>query len=293
MTYRKGKCTANCAFCPQARESSGKADLLSRVTWPTFPTQTVIEAISLAAEHQKIQRVCIQALNYPEVFDHLEILVKKIKENSSVPISVSCQPQNRENIERLKAAGADRLGIALDAATETVFNKVKSSCYSWGNQFRLLSEALTVFGKGKVSTHVIVGLGETEREIVEIFQKCIIMGILPALFAFTPVRGTALEGYSPPKLESYRRIQLSRHLIMSGKTKIEKMGFDANGKVTDFGLSNKEIESIILSGNPFRTSGCADCNRPYYNEKPSGPIYNYPKKPSKEEVEAIREELGY
>ena len=30
--------------------------------------------------------------------------------------------------------------------------------------FDLLGEALAVFGKGNVSTHVIAGLGETEKE---------------------------------------------------------------------------------------------------------------------------------
>jgi biotin synthase len=293
MTYRKAKCTANCAFCPQARESNSKADLLSRVTWPTFPTQTVIAAIDSAAEQQKIRRVCIQALNYPEVFTNLEALVKNIKKNSFVPISVSCQPHNIENIKRLKMAGADRLGIALDAATETVFNRAKGGCYSWKTQFHLLSGALEFFGKNNVSTHVIVGLGETERETVEIVQKCVCMHVLPALFAFTPVLGTALEGNSPPKLESYRRIQLARYLIVNGKTKAERIAFNVNGEITDFGLSRQEIEPIIVSGIPFLTSGCADCNRPYYNEKPSGPIYNYPKKLKKEEIEKIKVELGY
>ena len=72
-------------------------------------------------------------------------------------------------------AGVDRLGIALDAATEALFKKVKGKdaggSYSWENQFNMLSEALEVFGKGNVSTHVIVGLGETEKEAVQSNSK--------------------------------------------------------------------------------------------------------------------------
>ncbi|HDI74230.1 MAG TPA: hypothetical protein ENF57_04430 [Candidatus Korarchaeota archaeon] len=26
----------------------------------------------------------------------------------------------------------------------------------------------------------------------------------------------------------------------------------------------------------FLTSGCPSCNRPFYNERPRGPIYNFP-----------------
>ena len=75
------------------------------------------------------------------------------------------------------------------------------SLYSWENQFNQLNEAIGVFGKGNVSTHVIVGLGETEKEAIEVIQRCVDLSVLPGLFAFTPIRGTALEAKSPPKLE--------------------------------------------------------------------------------------------
>jgi lipoyl synthase len=295
MTYRLGKCTANCGFCPQARASKSSAELLSRVSWSTFPTLKVLTALSDAAKEGRIKRVCIQALNYTEVFGHLETLVERIKMHSAIPVSVSCQPINTQNIELLKKAGVDRLGIALDAATEAIFVKVKGKdaggSYNWQNQFTQLRAALAVFGKGTVSTHLIVGLGETEKEAAEVIQRCVDMNVLPALFAFTPVRGTALETQSPPDFESYRRVQLARYLIVKNKARVENMQFSSEGKIFRYALSNESLEPIIASGLPFQTSGCPDCNRPYYNEKPSGPIYNYPRKLNKEEIEEIKKQL--
>jgi lipoyl synthase len=293
MTYRDGKCTANCSFCPQARESSSKTELLSRVAWPTFPTENVVDAIGSTFKEGKIKRVCIQALNYHGVFTQLQTLVKSIKQRCPVPVSVSCQPLNKENIILLHAAGVDRLGIALDGATEAILDRVKGGCYSWTRQFELFEDALSIFGKSNVSTHVIVGLGETEKEAVETIQWCVNLGVLPALFAFTPIRGTALEHSSPPKLESYRRVQLARHLIISGKTKFSEMAFNGEGEITGYGIPPEVLDQTIESGVAFRTSGCPDCNRPYYNEKPSGPIYNYPKTPNKEQIKKIKTELSY
>ena len=296
MTYRTGKCTANCGFCPQARSSKSSAEMLSRVTWPTFPTPNILTALTAKSKEGKIKRVCIQALNYPEVFSHLEAVVREVKKGSAIPVSVSCQPLNAQNIGLLRKAGVDRLGIALDASTETLFVEVKGSgaggSYTWENQFRQLSEAIAVFGKGNVSTHVIVGLGETEKEAADVIQRCVDMSVLPALFAFTPVRGTALEAKSPPKVEAYRRVQLARYLIVEGKARIEDMQFDLEGKITGFGISDEALEAVIDGGLPFRTSGCPDCNRPFYNEKPSGPLYNYPKTPNKEEIEKIKKQLS-
>jgi biotin synthase-related radical SAM superfamily protein len=295
MTYKTGKCSANCGFCPQARESKSSTEMLSRVTWPTFTTSKVLTALTTTAKRFKIKRVCIQALNYPDVFAQLEALVKEIKNRSAIAVSVSCQPLNRENIVRLANAGAERLGIALDAATEALFNNVKGKdvggAYTWQSQFRQLNQALDFFGEGNVSTHVIVGLGESEKQAVEVVQRCVDMGVLPALFAFTPVHGTALEDKPPPKLDAYRRVQLARYLIVNGKTKLADMQFDVEGKIKGYGLTNEALNKEIEGGLPFQTSGCPDCNRPYYNEKPSGPLYNYPKKPNKEEIQKIKKQL--
>lgn len=248
-------------------------------------------------KRKKIRRVCIQALNYPLVFGHLEELVMEIKEQSTVAVSVSCQPRNREDMEHLKRAGVDRLGIALDAATERLFDKVKGketgNAYTWETQISQLKEAIAIFKGDKVSTHLIVGLGETEKEAVEIVQRCVDMGVLPALFAFTPIKGTPLEHHLSPKVESYRRVQLARYLIVTGKIKMQDITFNDSCKITDFGLSRDSLKPIIESTLPFRTSGCPDCNRPFYNEKPSGPIFNYAIKPNENEIKKIIKQLSY
>jgi biotin synthase-related radical SAM superfamily protein len=295
LTYRRGRCTANCGFCPQARGSHGRADMLSRVSWPVFQTRHVLNGIENAGKDGRIKRVCLQALNYPEVFQHLLALVNAIHSRLRVPISISCQPLNRENIQRLADAGAERIGIPLDAATEELFEKVKGRSvggpYVWEEQFKLLSEAIGIFGKGKVSTHLIAGLGETEREMVEIIQRCADMGVLPALFAFTPIPGTILENDSQPSVPQYRRVQLARHLIFRGIARYENMRFSEEGCVSDFGVDKEILMQIIQTGEPFLTSGCPNCNRPYYNEKPSGPIYNYPRPLTKKETLQILQEL--
>lgn len=295
LTYRRDKCTANCGFCPQARGSHGRADMLSRVSWPVFPTRHVLSGVENAFKDGRIRRVCLQALNYPEVFQHLLALVKAIYSQVKVPISISCQPLNRKNMQRLTEAGAERIGIPLDAAAKELFEKVKGGSvggpYVWEEQFKLLGEAVDIFGRGKVSTHLIVGLGETEREMVEMIQRCVDMGVLPALFAFTPILGTALENNPQPPVPQYRRIQLARHLISHGIAGYEDMYFDEKDCISDFGVDKEDLLRIIQMGEPFLTSGCLNCNRPYYNEKPSGPIYNYPTPLTEKEMAQILQEL--
>jgi biotin synthase len=296
MTYRQEKCTANCGFCPQARGSSTRADMLSRVSWPAYLTQEVLKGIVDAAGNSKIKRVCIQALNYPQVFTDLHVIVRAVSHSAKVPISVSCQPLNIENMRQLADAGAERIGIPLDGATREAFDKTKgvgaAGPYSWKRQWQLLSRAKGVFGEGRVSTHLIVGLGETDEEMVRAIQKCVDMAVLPALFAFTPIPGTALGNQAQPQIANYRRIQTARHLILHRIARYEDMSFDENGLVTDFGIGKKRLTMIVRKGEPFLTSGCPDCNRPFYNEKSSGPIYNFPRELTPAELSTAKKQLS-
>jgi len=295
LTYRAGKCSANCGFCPQARESKSRAGMLSRVTWPTFPTNQVLQKMKDIKERKLIKRICIQALNYPTVFNDVLGLVKAVRSVVDLPLSVSCQPFNEEEMKKLAQMGVDRIGIPLDAATEDVFDRIKGSSadgpYTWIRQQEALRKAVKIFGKGNVSTHLIVGLGETEEEMVRMIQWCIDNDIYPGLFSFTPVPGTALESVSQPSLDHYRRVQIAHYLITNRITQYRDMTFNNDRCLIDFGVSRNELSKAIRSGKPFLTSGCPDCNRPYYNERPSGPLYNYPRIPLPEEIEEIEKQI--
>lgn len=295
LVCRKEKCSANCGFCPQARASKGRADRLSRVTWPPFPTEKVITGIEKTVKARKMKRVCFQTLNYPEAFDDVVCLVRQIKQRVEIPVSVSCKPLNLEKMKALADSGVNRISVALDAATENIFDKVKGwkieGPYIWQKHIETLMEAVDVFGKGSVNTHLIAGLGETEQELCQTIQWCVDSRVYPSLFAFTPIAGTALEGRPPPSLNSYRRIQIAHYILTHRKVRIENIKFDNDGKLINFGISKEMLMEAVETGEPFRTSGCPGCNRPYYNERPSGPLYNYPRKLTLKEIKEIKRTL--
>lgn len=291
MTYHEDGCTVNCRFCPQARSSGSDPEKLSRVSWPKEEFEVLLRALS--KNGAKLKRICIQALNYPNVVEDICEIVSGTKEILNIPVSVSCQPVSEADMHELKGIGVDRLGIPLDAATPELFDFIKGGAaegpYDWDSHLEALESALKIF-VGEVSTHLIVGLGESESEMVRAIQFLHDMGITLALFAFTPIEGSGLSEGKPPSVGKYRRIQLARHLIVNGLTSFSDIGFE-DGEITDFGASEKAISSALRSGEPFRTSGCPDCNRPFYNEAPSGPIYNYPKKLNSEDIQKVETEL--
>ena len=128
--------------------------------------------------------------------------------------------------------------------------------------------------------------------MVRTIQRCVDMAIFPALFAFTPIPGTALENQAQPQIARYRRIQTARHLILHRISRYEDMSFNENGLITDFRIGRKRLIEIIRKGEPFLTSGCPGCNRPFYNEKPGGPIYNFPRELTSTELSTAKKELS-
>jgi biotin synthase-related radical SAM superfamily protein len=295
MIYLPRKCHANCAFCPQARESETKAEHLSRVLWPVYPLEGILNGFSSKNARKYFKRVCIQALNHPKLFQDLIYLVKKLKSAMDLPISLSIPPLKKEELKMLNKLGIKRVGIALDAATPAIFSRIKGKenkgPYKWDAHLNAIKEALEIFGPYNVTSHLIIGLGETEREAVNFIQDLFDLKINTGLFAFTPIKGTALQDASPPNMMKYRKIQLARYLILNKFINKSDLKFDDNGTITDFGMDLKELHEIIRSGLPFLTSGCPDCNRPYYNERPGRELYNFPKPLTLAEVSKIEEQF--
>jgi biotin synthase len=284
MTYREGKCDANCAFCPQAQESTSSSDRLSRISWPEFSLERVVKQLSIP---RQFRRICVQTLCYPEVVADVAHIVDALRTVSKLPISVAIHPVSRDDLVRLKEVGVSTIGIALDASTPELFEKVKgekrSSPYRWDKHAKGLMDALDVFGKGNVTTHLIIGLGETELEATEFIMKMYESGITVGLFAFTSIKGTTLEDKESPDLSIYRRIQTVRHLVSRGLLEREQVQVSEDGRLS-LDIDKDQLRQVLSSGEAFQVTGCKGCNRPYYNEKPRGPMYNYPSHLTTEQI---------
>lgn len=267
------RCSADCAFCAQARTSDARADQLSRVNWPVFSPDEAAQAIAAAAERGDIRRACFQVTQSPGSHRMAQQAVAALAQVGGVPICVSIGVSDLQEIEALLSVGAQRVTIALDAATPELHARIKGG--SWERSWRLLRAAAGHF-PGQIATHLIAGLGETEEELLNLAQTLLRMRVHIGLFAFTPVPGTHLADGQAPGLESYRRVQAGLWLLKEGLSVVDAWLF-SGGRLMDYGATGDALAVWLAGGEAFRTAGCLDCNRPYYNERPSGPMYNYPR----------------
>ncbi len=281
---RGSGCTMNCAFCPQSRESRVPSNRLGRVNWPAFPLRELTKGLK-NAEESGIKRICLQGTRSEEEVSGFCNLLAEFKNVSQLPVCVSTWISNEQETGELLQAGAERVSIALDIASESAYARYKGGSLS--ERKNLL---LTCAGRfpGRIATHLICGLGETEEEMIATIDFLLKHKVTVALFAFAPVSGTPLALHPQPEPAGYRRVQASYYLLREGLISFPQLVFK-QGRLVSFGISGRQLQKLLKGGAAFRTSGCPDCNRPYYNEKPGGFIYNYPQPlTAAQETEALR-----
>ncbi len=302
LTYSDG-CLAKCAYCGLSGSRPGVYEKKSfiRVKWPVYPVDVVIDRMKDGA--RDIRRVCISMVTRKRAVGHTIEIARKIASATDIPISLLISPTvtTKEDLVEYKKAGADKIGIAIDAATEELFDKWRGrgvgGPHKWSRYWDCFKEAIEIFGQGNVGSHFIVGLGETEKQMVSAIQAIKDMGGETHLFSFFPEGESKMASHPIPPLPVYRRIQIARFLIDNGIGRADKMEFDDAGRIVNFGIDKDVLDGVIDAGECFMTSGCVGkdgkvaCNRPFANERPSMELRNFPFLPNAEDVAKIRQEI--
>jgi biotin synthase len=297
-------CVARCAYCGlnRARDAEEGDRTFIRVQWPTYAVSDILARLN--NDGGQLRRVCVGMITHPRAFDDMNAIIHRFHTETDRPVSALISPtaiRDPKRIVQTREAGADIATVAVDTATTDLFDLYRGKGvrgpHRWDLYWETVEECARVFGPGKAGVHLVVGLGETEQQMVETIQRAYDLGANTHLFSFFPEAGTALEHHPQPSYGHYRRVQLARYLINRGHARAEQMAFDDQGRLVGFGVDDDLLEDCIKFGEPFMTSGCpgADgrvaCNRPFGNERAGRPIRNYAFEPEVEDVALIRYQM--
>ena len=309
LTYPDG-CRANCTYCGLARHRESSRQYADRnfirVDWPTVRYEDVVSAVKDGRDGGKFERMCISMITHPAATDDtLALLGKWTAALPRIPVSILSNPTtlSRSDLEQLREHGADIFTVALDAATPELFEQLRGrtvdSPHRWEKYWTTLEWAAEIFGPERFGAHLICGLGESEYDLLEACQRIRDMGGHNHLFAFFPEQGSLMEAHPPVDRGRWRRVQLARFLIDYHDARLAEMAFDQAGRVVDFGLDAADLDALIESNTPFRTSGCpgsgapeiSACNRPYGDSPPSD-ICSFPFPPMSVDIGHIRRQMA-
>ena len=261
LQYSEEGCLGECAYCTQSHVNLFRKDYLSRVIWPKCELERVVVALS---KNSTFKRICLQTVIRRGFLSEVINFTRVLRElGVRLPLSIAVTPLPKGMLETLKSLGVNRVGIGLDVVTPELFVKVRKP-YSWSVYWSFIDKTLEVFGKTTV--HLIFGLGEKVIDFISTMASLVSRGADVALFPYTPVRNLRVS--KRPELKVYRVIQAIRYLLTEG------YNLDDIVKLSGHKLLVKDvIYDVPLEA--FLTSGCPNCNRPFYTESPLR-IYNYP-----------------
>jgi biotin synthase-related radical SAM superfamily protein len=92
--------------------------------------------------------------------------------------------------DRLKELSVTEVKFNLEAATPELFSRMCPGL-DYGLLWQVLERSVQLFGKNRVFSNVIVGLGETDEELETCIEKLTSLGVIPVLRPLNPVAGLA------------------------------------------------------------------------------------------------------
>jgi biotin synthase len=303
LNYDEG-CLSDCGFCGLARTRPGTYSDKSfiRVDWPLVRTDELVDR--MVRRSDILTRLCISMVTHGHAYRDTCDITARIVERVPAPLSILVAPPtlNHERLTEFKRLGVDMIGIGLDAVTEDLFRSIRTDVpaggLKWEQYWQTVDDAREIFGPWKVNVHTLVGLGERDVDLIDIFVRLRDRQIFSYLFCFNPEPDSRMADHPKSPIARWRRVQLARHLV-----EVEGYGpadfvFDDEGDLVDMGGDTRLVSAAVDTGVPFMTNGCPGekgepgCTRPYGSYRPSEPFRDFPFAPTQADLAEVRTQLA-
>jgi radical SAM protein (TIGR04043 family) len=199
---RYGEAT-RCRFC--AIEASLSAGSTPRVKSPAQLAEVAAAAVQLDGVRQMVMTTGTSATP-DRGARHLARCAAAVRAAvPGLPIQVQCEPPAAGDLgmlAELHAAGATAIGIHVESLDDAVRRRWTpgKATVALADYWAAWREAVRVFGRNRVSTYLLVGLGEDPDELVAGAAELVDAGVYPFVVPYRPLAGTlaAADGVPAP-----------------------------------------------------------------------------------------------
>lgn len=166
--------------------------------------QQIREVVGMAIEENVCRHMTLTIGSLPRADKGAAIyikIIKEIKQYYDIPIHVQLEPpKNVKYLEDLQKNEIDTIGIHIESFDQNVLQTIcpGKAQISLSEYEAAWKTAVTLFGENQVDSYILLGLGETDQNVIEGSEYLLQMGIIPYLVPFRPILGTPMEAKSIP-----------------------------------------------------------------------------------------------
>lgn len=182
-------CIYDCKFCTSRH-------LEKKITKNLTP-EKIVQMILDSSNRPDFKAVALTSavVKTPELtVDKMIFIVTEVRKalGNDMPIGVEPYVDSLDQIDRLKKAGADEFKLNLETNDPHIFQKV---CGELDTDWimKALAHAVRVFGRGKVCSNIIIGMGESDVNALDGVRKLASIGVAATL---RPLRVNDLNRHS-------------------------------------------------------------------------------------------------
>ncbi len=171
------ECIYDCKFCTSRK-------LEKKITKNLTP-EKIVKMIIESSKRPDFKAVALTSavVKTPELtVEKMVFIVTEVRKalGPSIPIGVEPYVDSLEQIDRLKQAGANEFKLNLETFDQGIFRKVCGELdLDWIMQ--ALAHAVKVFGRGKVCSNIIIGMGESDENALAGVRALAEIGVVATL----------------------------------------------------------------------------------------------------------------
>ncbi len=258
----------------------------------------------MVRHEDKLTRLCISMVTHGAAFRDTVDISQRITGAVRAPLSILVAPPtlNEQRLLAFKDAGVDMIGIGLDAVTEDLFRSLRTDVphggLRWDQYWEIVGHARRIFGAWKVNCHTLVGLGESDHDLMGIFERLLDREIFSYLFCFNPEPDSRMGHVEKTPVQRWRRIQLAKFLLEEEGLDPDAFRYADDGALARIHAPRDLVERVVDAGWAFMTNGCPSsggepgCTRPMGSWRPTESPRDLPWQPTGEDLREIRDQLA-
>jgi len=156
-------------------------------------------------------------LSPEDVADEMIFITSKIREKvgSKIPIGVSTKIPSVEHIRRMKNAGADEIRLNYEVANPKLA-KILMPNKKQKDILEALRLSVDTFGINKVSSNIVIGLGESDDDVIKAVELLASIGVIPTLYPYDAIESsnTLTKTFVRPSAERLFNLAIAHKSIL-------------------------------------------------------------------------------